>query len=66
MGRRTDVVGIFPNRTAARRLAGAVLMEQQDEWLAAPRRYFSHESMAKLRGGSSPTRAVDTPAALMA
>jgi putative transposase len=65
MGRRTDVVGIFPHRTAALRLAGAVLMEPH-EWLAAPRRDFSHESMAKLGGGSSPTPAVDTPAALMA
>jgi len=25
-----------------------VLMEQQDEWIAAPRRYFSQASMAKL------------------
>jgi putative transposase len=65
--RRTDVVGIFPDRQAIIRLVGAVLAEQHDEWIEG-RRYLGLDVLARSRGIAEPTdRQEDTtPAALTA
>jgi transposase-like protein len=55
--RRTNVVGIFPNRDSLRRMVVTLLQEQDDEWQVADRRYFSLGSMKRidqLEGGESP------------
>jgi putative transposase len=45
--RRADVVGIFPNEASITRLIGAVLLEQNDEWLLQCR-YMQIDGMAEL------------------
>ena len=57
--RRTDVVGIFPDRDSLIRLVGAVLAEQHDEW-AEGRRYLGLDVITRARGADEPEPAKET------
>jgi len=66
--RRTDAVGIFPNRDAIIRLVGAVLAEQTDEW-AEGRRYLGLDILTRCRlttTNPNPDQETDTTLALTA
>jgi transposase-like protein len=59
IGRRSDVVGIFPNDQALLRLAGMLVLEQNDEWLVG-RRYLSETSMALVMATDHPDPSATT------
>jgi putative transposase len=53
--RRTEVVGIFPNEAAIVRLAGAILLEQNDERAVQRARYMTLETIAPLSDDPIPS-----------
>ena len=62
--RRSNVVGIFPSPKSTVRLIGALLLEQDEEWSIAERRYFSVESMKQLSAPALPPTAQEILASI--
>ena len=63
--RRTDVVGIFPDRGSIIRLVGAVLAEQHDDW-AEGRRYLGLDVLARSHAVDTDTEEVTNELTLQA
>ena len=52
--RRVKVVGLFPNTDSAMRLIGAILLEQNEQWMDEEKKYLSKKSMRELLEGIEP------------
>ena len=64
--RRTDVVGILPDRSSSIRPVGAVLAEQRDEWTEG-RRHLGSDALARCRVRAVPeTTTEEVPATAQA
>ena len=60
--RRTEVVGIFPNEAAIKRLIGAILLEQNDQWAVQSARTMTLETIATMSDDPLATLSALSPA----
>lgn len=59
--RRVNSIGLFPDEESVIRLIGAILVEQDDEWRVATRRYLSADSMKQLQLPDTPSDTDELP-----